>query len=216
MNFIFIRTSTTEQNPTLQINDIIKSFSLTKYIVIEEKDSAFKENAKRIEFEKLKKLILAKKVTALYIWDLDRLFRNRIKLIDFLSLCKVQNTLVFSYNQQWIQSIQKMQQPFNEIMFDFMLSIMGWLGEDESIKKSNRVKMAVHRTDKGTFSYKGNKWGRKALSKQAIGKIEDLHSQGMSIREIAKLVQVYDSNNNGRLISKSAVQKITGALKKVG
>jgi hypothetical protein len=34
-----------------------------------------------------------------------------------------------------------------------------------------------------------------------------MHLAGKSIREIAKSVQVYDSNNNGRLISKSAVHK---------
>jgi hypothetical protein len=118
------------------------------------------------------------------------------------------NTLVFSHNQQWLQAIQKIQQPFNEMMFDLMLSIMGWLGEDESVKKSNRVKMAVRRTDVGTISYKGNKWGRKALSKQVVSKIQELHKQGNSIREIAQKVQVYDNSNNGRNISKSSVHKI--------
>ena len=114
---------------------------------------------------------------------------------------------MFSYNQQWLQAIQQLQPPFNEIMFDFMLSIMGWLSEDESVKKSNRVKMAVRKNKEVTVSYKGNKWGRKPLSKQTISKIKELYLQGKSIREIAKLVTVYDSNNNGRLISKSAVHK---------
>ncbi len=207
MKYVFIRTSTIDQNPSLQIDDITKTFALIDFIVIEEKDSAFKENAKRFEFEKLRKLIIGNKVTELFVWDLDRLFRNRKKLIEFLALCKVYNTKVFSYNQQWLQAIQQLQPPFNEIMFDFMLSIMGWLSEDESVKKSNRVKMAVRKNKEVTVSYKGNKWGRKPLSKQTISKIKELYLQGKSIREIAKLVTVYDSNNNGRLISKSAVHK---------
>ena len=112
-----------------------------------------------------------------------------------------------------MQSIQQLQPPFNEIMFDFMLQIMGWLAEDESVKKSNRVKMAVRRTENGsTVSYKGVKWGRKPLSKQVISKIKELRTEGKSVREIAKLVHVYDANNNGRLISKSAVHKITRGL----
>ena len=194
MKYIFIRTSTTEQNPTLQVNDITTAFSLKEYGLIQEQDSAFKEMAKRVEFEKLKKLIMANRITDLYVWDLDRLHRNRKRLTEFLALCKAFNTKVYSFNQQWMQSIQQLQPPFNEIMFDFMLQIMGWLAEDESVKKSNRVKMAVRRTENGsTVSYKGVKWGRKPLSKQVISKINELRTEGKSVREIAKLVHVYDA-----------------------
>jgi DNA invertase Pin-like site-specific DNA recombinase len=207
MDLMFIRTSTKEQSPGLQIADIAKSFSLINYDLIQETDSAYKTSAKRVEFEKVKKLIQAHKVSNLYVWDLDRLHRNRKRLIEFLALCKVYNTKIYSFNQQWMQAIQQMQQPFNEIMFDFMLSIMGWLAEDESAKKSSRVKMAVRRTDNGTISYKGAKWGRKPISQQAVAKIKEMYIAGKSIREIAKSVKVYDSNNNGRLISKSAVHK---------
>ena len=94
--YIFIRTSTTEQTPELQLNDIVKTFELTDYIIIEEQDSAYKENSKRIEFEKLKKLIWANKVSELYVWDLDRLFRNRNRLIEFLKMCKHTKTSLFS------------------------------------------------------------------------------------------------------------------------
>jgi DNA invertase Pin-like site-specific DNA recombinase len=208
MNYIFIRTSTKEQEPTLQLDNIVSTFRVESYKIIIEKDSAFKEKAKRVEFEKLKKLISAGKVSQLFVWDLDRIHRNRKKLIEFLALCKIYKTKVYSYNQQWMQSIQQIQEPFNEIMFDMMLSIMGWLAEDESAKKSNRVKMAVRRTESGTLSYKGAKWGRKALSKQVVSKIQELHKQEKSIREIAQMVQVYDNSNNGRNISKSAVHKI--------
>jgi DNA invertase Pin-like site-specific DNA recombinase len=207
MNYIFIRTSTKEQEPTLQLNNIVNTFKLDSYTTIVEKDSAFKENAKRIEFEKLKKMISAGKISQLFVWDLDRLQRNRKKLIEFLALCKIYKTKVYSYNQQWMQSIQQIQEPFNEIMFDMMLSIMGWLAEDESAKKSSRVKMAVRRTENGTLSYKGAKWGRKPLSKGIVAKIKEMHYAGMSIREIAKSVHVYDSNNNARLVSKSVVHK---------
>lgn len=207
MNYIFIRTSTKEQEPTLQLDNIVSAFKINSYSIIIEKDSAFKENAKRIEFEKLKKLISAGKVSQLFVWDLDRLHRNRKKLIEFLALCKIYKTKIYSYNQQWMQSIQQIQEPFNEIMFDMMLSIMGWLAEDESAKKSNRVKMAVRRTEGGTLSYRGAKWGRRPLSQQVVAKIKEMHLSGKTIREIAKLVHVYDSNKNARLISKSAVHK---------
>ena len=205
--FIFIRTSTTEQSPELQLNDIVTTFGLTEYNIIEEQDSAFKENSKRVEFEKLKKLILNNKISELYVWDLDRLFRNRQKLIDFLNLCKHSKTIFFSFNQKWLQTVQNIQPPFNEIVFDLMIQIMGWLSEDESKKKSNRVKMAVRKTENGTLSYKGNRWGRKPLSKQVANKIMELHKSGCSIRQIVNQVNVYDSNNNSSPISIGSVHK---------
>jgi DNA invertase Pin-like site-specific DNA recombinase len=208
-DIIFIRTSTIEQTPELQLGDITRAFNPSSYIILEERESAFKENSKRYEFERLKKLIASNKVNVLYVWDLDRLFRNRKRLISFLELCKNYNTKIYSYNQQWLTKLQEILPPFNEIMYEFMLQIMGWIAEEESIKKSNRVKMAVRKNTNGiTFSYKGNKWGRKTLSKQVTTKVKELKDLGLSIRQIAAQVMVYDKSNNGRNISKSAVHKI--------
>ena len=196
------------------MKDIVTNFELTNYNIIEEQDSAYKENSKRVEFEKLKKLMCANKVAELYVWDLDRLFRNRKRLIEFLQLCNHTKTSLFSFNQKWLQSIQNIQEPFNEIMFDLMIQIMGWLAEDESKKKSNRVKMAVvKKDDKPTVSYKGNRWGRKPLSKQVVNKIMELHKSGCSIRQIASQVYVYDSNKNGTTISVGAVHKTISSFK---
>jgi len=208
-NVIFIRTSTVEQTPELQLGDINSAFNPDSYVIIEEQESAFNENVNRMQFERLKKLIANNKVNILYVWDLDRLFRKRKRLISFLELCKINSTKVYSYNQQWLTKLQEIQPPFNEIMYDFMLQIMGWIAEEESIKKSNRVKMALRKNTLGiTFSHKGNKWGRKTLSKQVTTKVKELKALGLTIRQIAGQVTVYDKNNNGRNISKSAVHKI--------
>ena len=99
-------------------------------------------------------------------------------------------------------------QEFNEIVMDMVINLLGWIGEEESEKKSSRVKMAVKKTSKGTFSHNGNKWGRKSFPAQTINRVLELHEQGKSIRKIASEVNVYDANNNARKISKSAVQQI--------
>lgn len=110
-NVIFIRTSTVEQTPELQLRDINSAFNPESYEIIEEKESAFKENVKRNEFERLKNLISSNKVNAIYVWDLDRLFRNRKRLISFLELCKSSDTKIYSYNQQWLTKMQEIQPP---------------------------------------------------------------------------------------------------------
>ena len=66
-----------------------------------------------------------------------------------------------------------------------MLQIMGWLAEEESSKKSERVKAAVRHKQGKTLSYRGNKWGRKSLSKQKVRKILNLQSNNKSMRAIA-------------------------------
>lgn len=207
MNLIYIRTSTALQTPELQLNDIDSLNPPADAEVLKEKESAWKENEKRPVFDNIVSLITSGKVKNLFVWDLDRVYRNRKRLVEFLTLCKNYRTQVYSYNQQWLRSIQTIMPPFNEIVYDLMLQILGWIAEEESIKKSNRVKMAVRKEVNGTFSHKGNKWGRKTLPKQTVARIMQLHEAGKSLRQIASDVMVYDRNNNGKPISKSAVHK---------
>lgn len=207
---IYLRTSTEQQSPGNQLRackELSERLGLHYYNVIEDQMSAWKQK-ERQGFNQVKELIKASQVKALVVWDLDRIFRNRKKLIEFFEFCKVYSCKIFSVRQEWLENLNKIQEPFNEIMFDLMLQIMGWLAEEESNKKSQRVKAAI-RIDKGiTKSYKGHKWGRRSLSKNTIKQVLDLHKQGKSMREISKLIFYWDTNNNKRQIALSSVHKI--------
>lgn len=205
MKAIYIRTSTEDQHPENQIKEI-ERISGKDYKLFKDQQSAWKEEKERVQFELLRKEIKSKKISDLYVWDLDRLYRIRKKLIEFFQLCKLNKCKVHSLRQQWLEDLNNAPEPFNEIMFDMMLQIMGWLAEEESIKKSERVKLAVRKVEgKPTRSYKGNKWGRKSLSTQKQNKIKELVNQESkkSLREIAFEVGV----------SKSAVHKYIKQLK---
>ena len=76
---IYIRTSTQEQTPELQLDSVTKMFD-GEYIIYKDQQSAWKDNVIRESFEKLKLSIQRRKVKDIYVWDLDRLFRNRKKL----------------------------------------------------------------------------------------------------------------------------------------
>ncbi|HEX7413060.1 MAG TPA: recombinase family protein [Bacteroidia bacterium] len=203
----YIRTSTVEQTPEIQIKDIASLNPPIDSVIYSEQESAWKENVKRPEFEKLRANVINGSIGAIYVWSLDRIYRNRKRLIEFLALCKNYKVIIYSYNEQWLNAIQEMQPPWNEIVYDLMLQITGWTAESESKLKSNRVKMAVKRTDNGTYSYKGVRWGRKPMPKQTINKVIELHIQGKSVRQIAKEVMLYDKNNNGTNLSIGAVHK---------
>ncbi len=180
---IYIRTSTQEQNPENQLADCISINDYGEYEVVEEKQSAYKDS-KRSKFEKIKQQIKTNTIQHLICWDLDRLYRNRKKLIQFFELCKMYNCKIHSYRQEWLEQLHKIPEPFNDIMHALMLNLMGWLAEDESKKKSDRISRAVRRKDGVTKSYKGNKWGRKP-KKVDYELITELHSKGLSTYKIA-------------------------------
>lgn len=196
-NIIYLRTSTEEQNPENQLKDC-KTLVREEYELIEEKQSAFKDK-NRPNFERARKLIKSGNIRHFVVWDLDRIYRNRINLKQFFEFCKLHKCSIHSFRQEWLEQLHKIPEPFNEIMHDLMLNLMGWLAEDESKKKSERVKAAVRKKDGVTKSYKGKKWGRKSLSKQMRTKIKECIKENpkMSLREIANKVG----------LSKSAVHK---------
>jgi len=209
MEVVYIRCSTPDQEPQLQLNDIkIELNPMNNALVLEESISAWKENTPRPKFKELEKLIKANKVTIIYVWNLDRIYRNRKKLVSFFALCKVYKVKVRSYCQKWLDGLYYTPEPFNEIFMDLFINLLGWIAESESTDKSSRIKMATRKKNNTTYSYKGKLWGRKPFNRNIIKKVLELYSDGLSIREIAKKVTVYDKNNNGREISKSSVHKI--------
>jgi DNA invertase Pin-like site-specific DNA recombinase len=213
---IYLRTSTEEQNPENQKKDCValaEKLNLKDYEVLPEQQSAFKDNIKRDVFESIIKAIKKKEIQNLICWDLDRLYRNRQKLLDFFNFCKAHNIKVYSARQEFLNTFDNLNLPqgfefLAEMYRNNFLQFLGWIAEEESRKKSERVKSAV-RTDKGiTKSYKGNKWGRKSLSKNTIKQVLELHKQGISMRQISKQVFYWDKNNNKKQIALSSVHKI--------
>ena len=204
---IYIRTSTDLQEPKLQLADIASMVELQDCTVYNEQDSAWKSNSKRPEFELMKSRIKKGQIKHIYCWDLDRLLRNRLQLKEFMLFCKTYDCAIHSYRQNWLEEIHKVPAPWNEIINELLINVFGWMAEEESSKKSARIKNAVRRTSSGTRSADGKKWGRKSIPKQTKLRILQLAEQGMSIRQIADSLIAYDGNKNEKKISKSAVHK---------
>ena len=205
---IYLRTSTQEQNPENQLKDCISINQFGAYELFEEQQSAFKDK-NRQKFNQIIKIIKQGNVEHLICWDLDRLYRNRKKLIEFFEFCKIYNCKIHSFRQGWLEDLNKIPKPFNEIMHGLMLQVMGWLSEEESIKKSERVKSAVRKKDNKTISYKGNKWGRKPIkTKRLIKDIIKLKQQGLTLRAITKQVYYYDKSGNKKNPSPAFVYKL--------
>ena len=204
---IFLRTSTEDQNPENQLRDCK---SINKYgnpLVIEEKQSAWKDNKEREKLEFLKKQIKKGEVDHLIIWDFDRLFRNRQKFKEFLLFLKAYKVQLHSFRQQWMEEINKVPAPWNEIVYDMLINVFGWMAEEESKKKSDRVKIAF-KNRKGK-----KKWGRPTIPKKTQSEVLDFFKQGVSIRKICTKVEYWDKSRNIKNISRGAVHKIISEFK---
>lgn len=216
---IYARVSSKEQSEAEQIPEIIRYFHLKPpYEIFEEKVSAWNiEKAdKRLEFKRLIDCIKEKRFNRLYVWDLDRIYRNRIKTKEFYAMCDFYGVRVFSLNQSWLNDFQELVEQFPkqyrfllESFADIMLNVYAQSAEDESTKKSKRVRLKIVKDKKGvTRSTKGKKWGRRSLPTRVVEDVLQLYSEGKSVRFISKNVFYYDKNKNLKNLSVGSVHKI--------
>jgi len=208
---IYIRTSTEEQNPQNQLADcknVCDRLGFNDYEVLEEQKSAWKNDDKREEFNKILELIKKKQVKNLVVWDLDRLYRNRKKQVAFFDLCKNFKVGIYSFRQKFLEELNSIPEPWNDIMTDMMVQVMGWMAEDESDKKSMRIKASLRSKDGVSISHKGNKWGRPGLSQKAKDQIIKLHQEGKSYNMIKTIVFYWNKSNNKKFVTKATISNV--------
>lgn len=208
---IYLRTSTEDQEPENQKRECLEFAKNRGYEIEEillEKLSGFKQ-VERPKYEKVKEMARKGEIKAVIVWALDRWVRNRDTLLEDTTILKNYGCKIHSIKEAWLEAIN-IEGPLGKTIQEFLLGLMGSMGEMESKRKSDRVRLAIRKENGVTKSYKGNKWGRKNLSKQTIQKVLDLKKDNpkISIREIASQVVYYDKNNNAKNISRSAVHKL--------
>jgi DNA invertase Pin-like site-specific DNA recombinase len=209
-DIIYLRVSTPYQTVNEQMEEIMTLSPNANSLVFSENVSAWCENVKRPEFDNVIKAIKSGKVKRLFVWAIDRIYRNYKRATEFLELCKMFKVEIHSFSEnELLYPLYQLNPLYGEIFYDQTIRVLSWVAERESTQKSMRVKKAMRKNSKGILiSKNGNKWGRKSFPKQTADRVMKLHEEGLSVREIASKVMVYDKNNNGKNISKSAVQNI--------
>lgn len=206
---IYLRTSTTDQNPELQLKDCVdycKRRGWNDYDVYQEHISGYKDII-RPERDKVLNGIKRYKITHIIVWALDRWVRNRDTLIEDITTITNYNAELHSVKEDWLESVN-IEGPLGKTIREFLLGLVGSLAELESSRKSERIKMAVRKKDGITRSYKGKKWGRRKLTDRIKTEVIYLYNEGYNMRQISKKVIRYDKNQNEKNISLGAVHKI--------
>lgn len=201
---IYARVSSDKQEEKNQVPDCLafcKEHGWKDPEIIQEKISAFK-NPDRDSLKKLEKY------DHVVVWAFDRLQRNRKKFMELMRYYSMRGTKIHSVNEVWIEEIHKIPSPWNDIMVELLLHILGWMAEEESKKKSERVrKSMVKAPGKLTKSFRGKKWGRK-IKKVDMKRLQSCLKAG-SLRKIATMY-------NKDLPKKEQISyvKVMGVLKK--
>jgi DNA invertase Pin-like site-specific DNA recombinase len=203
---LYARVSTKEQDAATQLSDITTSYPEAKSadVVIEEQ-SAWKDHLKvRPKFKVLKEKISKREYAALYIWDLDRLYRNQKAAVSFLQYCDFYGCRVYSHRQKFLNDFEGIPEPWGTMVKDMLVKVLAWVAEDESNRRSDRIKKAVVREGGVTLSYKGGKWGRPEVVLD-LDRVRELTAAGKSCRGIARELGVSKTKVAGvlKLLTKS-------------
>lgn len=223
---IYNRTSTLEQNPELQLKDCEDYCKENNFEIVNtfsEKVSAYKNEAKRLEFIKMLEFSKQNNIDYIVVWNMDRFSRQPPdEVLSLIKTLKIVHNIKVSAvkGDKWsslINSVSNLDKDdfLGKAMYEFLETVIQGIefqrSHQESKVKSERVKLAMVRQEgKKTKSYKGNNWGRKSFGSIQIQKVLDYKTENpnASVREVADNVVYFDKNNNERKISKSSVHKI--------
>jgi len=194
---IYLRVSTEELDESTQLPEITKGFGLkeSECLVLRERISAYKEEAQinRTEFIKLKGMIEKGLVTDVYVYSLERLERNIIRLFEFFFYAEAHSCRVHGLLQPSLD-LPFEDNPIGTFSRYQQVLMFGLLGENESYMTSKRTRKAViTKEGKLTKSYKGKKWG--SSLHYETGKPVPLKVQEEIYTSIQKAILRYEKMN---------------------
>ena len=175
---IYARVSTKDQDCRRQIEDLHRFAERAGYEVIatlEEKASGAKND--RAERAKILKMAQARLIDVILVTELSRWGRSTQDLISTLQELQARNVSIVAANG--------MQMDLSTPSGKLMATLLAGIAEFERELIQERVKSGI-----ASAKARGKKIGRQQGDNYKSGKkeskIEQLHSEGMSVREIAK------------------------------
>jgi DNA invertase Pin-like site-specific DNA recombinase len=169
----YLRVSTTDQETEQQRTAILRAAEAKGYAIeswYEEKISG--RTTKRPELRRLQVDAKAGKVTAVFVWSLDRL--SRAGILDSLLLLKE----LEGYRCDVISLQDPLPEP-GALHRDLVLSVLFWVAEYESRRRSERVKAGMDRAKRlGTRS--GKPIGRVRWREVDVARLAALRAEGRS------------------------------------
>jgi len=203
---IYIRVSTEKQTVKSQEEPCRKYCKDKKYeiygIFIDEAKSAY-HNVKRKQYDKVIDLVKKREIQHIVVWALDRWTRRGPKelkeSIDYLSVYDVQ---LHSIQETWLDTINI--PGIGKVVKDFLIGIVGWIAQEESTRKSERVKLSK----KYQKAVKKGKVGRPGIPESIRQKVLKLLEEGKSYKYIQENVTYKAKYGKVKHISPPTISEI--------
>ncbi len=162
---IYLRVSKKEMDENTQLPIILNHYNLKKEncLILQERISGYKEEVQeqRTELKKLLNMIDNKEVKEIYVYSLERLYRNFNWLLELYFRCQKYEIEIYSHLQPEISMVKGIT-PTEKLMKLLPILLSGYVAEQESYLISERTKKSFVLNEFGDkVSYKGNKLGRK-------------------------------------------------------
>jgi DNA invertase Pin-like site-specific DNA recombinase len=196
--YLYLRVSTDDkgQNPENQEHSCRELAAANGFEVIEvftEEKSAW-QSYNRPVFDAMLDKAKRDGVKIIIVWDYDRVYRDRKKLLELVGTYKkLYGIKIYSVRQRFMEDLLKLDGTIGELVYDVMLNFFGWIAEEESRKKSERVKLAVTTKYGKTVSKAGKKWGRPSLSDYYKKQITDMKAGGKTTAGIARELKMSET-----------------------
>lgn len=188
--YAYLRVSTEEQNEENQLKDVKRyahELGLELVEVYREHGvSAWKKNNRKV-FSRMLKDAVREGIEHIVVWDFDRVERNRRRFIELVRELRRGGIRLHSVRQRWLEELNQIPEPWGEIVGDLMLHIVGWMAEEESSKRSERVRAAYERMrEEGEV----DRWGRPPLTSYIpLERIAEIYVEEGSLRRTAERVR---------------------------
>jgi DNA invertase Pin-like site-specific DNA recombinase len=177
---IFVRVSSSQQSTEMQISDLHEVCERNDWRIVEtynETVSGTKGQGERSELNRLMIDASRRKFDKVVVWSVDRLGRNMKHLVSVLAQLNELDINLYAY-KQGIDTSTTMGQSF--------FYMVGIFAELENNMRKERQSLGIKKALE-----KGAKFGRKSkLDKKVLAEISSLREQGLSMRGIAKQLNI--------------------------
>ena len=188
---IYGRVSTTNQEYDRQVNElrslaVVRGWEVAGEFV--EKISGAKKNQERPELMKMLDYIEKNEVGKVLVWEMSRLGRNTLQVLDVIEQLTEKKVSVYIKNYDMETLDEKGEQ---NPMTSFMVTLLAEIAKMEHGTIKERVRSGYK-----NYREKGGKVGRKPGYRKTDEQMLDQHSEvvkflkkGYSLREISKLTE---------------------------
>ena len=205
---VYIRVSTNKQDEKSQLNackDLCKQRGYNVEGVYSDHAKSAYKNVSRPEYQKILKLAKQRRIHHVVVWSLDRWCRRGPReLKNAIETLEMYGVQLHSVQEQWLETIN-IPGGIGDVVKDFLVGIVGWIANQESKLKSERIKDSI----KFQKALSKGRVGRPTLPDEVIRQVVVALRRGDSYRKIYDNITYKAKFGKIKHVSLATINKIS-------